>query len=175
MIHLHFQRVCAKVPNGHARGKPAANKRARAGKTNEPWRQPCTKETTQPQAKMHTYSRQSPPRQLSELPRFPEIEGKGSLEAGATDAPTLDQALVQEVVINPKGPSRAARLHTVCRRPALAMPPLQRVAAAKAHHLKSTVRRTARAGMQRKRLASVLQSFARSGEDHSRLLLPQLL
>ena len=124
---------------------------------------------------MHTYSRQSPPRQLSELPRFPEIEGKGSLEAGATDAPTLDQALVQEVVINPKGPSRAARLHTVCRRPALAMPPLQRVAAAKAHHLKSTVRRTARAGMQRKQMAGVLQSFARSGEDHSGLLIPELL
>ena len=127
------------------------------------------------QQKMHTYSRQSPPRQLSELPRFPEIEGKGSLEAGATDAPTLDQALVKEVVINRKGPSRAARLHTVWRRAALAMPPLQIVAAAKAHHLKSTVRRTARAGMQRKQKASVLQSFARSGKDHSWLLLPQLL
>ena len=126
---------------------------------------------------MQSYNRQLS-RQVFKLPGLPKIKRKFPLEAGATDTPMLmNQALIQGVVINPKGPSGATRLHIVWRRAALATPALQRVAAAEAKHLERTVRRTTRASM-RKQIASVLRAAlfcARSGKDHSGLLIPQLL
>ena len=57
---------------------------------------------------MDSYNRQPLSRQVFKLPGLPKIKRKFPLEAGATDTPMLmNQALIQGVAINPKGPSGA--------------------------------------------------------------------
>ena len=126
---------------------------------------------------MDGYKRQPVPGQSFKLLRVPKIKRKFLLETGATDTPPLmNQAIIQEVVIIPKGPSGAASLHTVWCRAAVAMPPWQGVAATETNHIESAARRTTRASI-RKLIASILHtvSFVRSSKNHSGLFIPQLL